>query len=331
MLETPVVVCIYNRPEKVKQLMTTVRAVRPMKVLLIADGPKARSADDLERTSDAQREFRNSIDWPCEVLENVSQTNLGLRERISSGLTWAFDHVPEAIILEDDCLPHPDFFTFCEQMLNDFRNDDSIGLISGSSFLPPDLNLSGDFYVSNFVNIWGWAAWSRTFEDYDASLKSWPKDQDFVFQSAGITRLRARLYWRLAFSETKRSKIDTWDYQLVHLLWKRSQKTIVPTRNLIVNTGFGLDSTNTIFGASSRVDFSDRLSFPALRPQIMDVDPRIDSQISKLNFEISTLSYISKTLYFRLPSWARNVLGRILRYLVGRSSLHVDSHNAGAQ
>ena len=51
-------------------------------------------------------------DWPCEVIKNYSDINLGCGPRVSSGIEWVFQTVEEAIIVEDDCLPHQDFFYF---------------------------------------------------------------------------------------------------------------------------------------------------------------------------------------------------------------------------
>ena len=52
---------------------------------------------------------------------------------VSSAISWFFNNVDEGIILEDDCLPHPDFFYFCEQLLDKYRNDKRIWCITGNN------------------------------------------------------------------------------------------------------------------------------------------------------------------------------------------------------
>ena len=74
------------------------------------------------------------VDWDCEVHHNYSETNLGCRQRVSSGISWVFEQVEDAIILEDDCLPHPTFFAFCAEMLECYRHDQRVSSISGNNF-----------------------------------------------------------------------------------------------------------------------------------------------------------------------------------------------------
>ena len=68
----------------------------------MADGAR----DEAEREAcERTRAIVDRVDWPCEVLRNFSDVNLGCRRRPVSGIDWAFGQVEEAIILEDDCLP----------------------------------------------------------------------------------------------------------------------------------------------------------------------------------------------------------------------------------
>ena len=102
--------------------------------------------------------------------------NLGCKARVSSGLDWVFEQVPEAIILEDDCLPHPTFFRFCEELLAHYRDDQRVGMISGDNFQFGHRINDDSYYFSNINHIWGWATWrSRWQHDYDVDLKLWPK------------------------------------------------------------------------------------------------------------------------------------------------------------
>lgn len=65
---------------------------------------------DLPRRGDAEkvaavREFLDThVDWDCEVHRNYAKKNMGCKNRVSSGISWVFEHEEEAIIIEDDVL-----------------------------------------------------------------------------------------------------------------------------------------------------------------------------------------------------------------------------------
>ena len=75
---------------------------------------------------DSARAIIDSLDWDWEVMTNYSDINLGVRTRVSSSIDWVFQHVEEAIFLEDDCLPGLSFFRYCEELLERYRHDNRI-------------------------------------------------------------------------------------------------------------------------------------------------------------------------------------------------------------
>ena len=124
-MKTPVAFLIFNRPDTTAKVFEAIRQAKPPKLLVVADGPRSDNPSEAEKCQ-AAREIIEQVDWECEVLTNYSDVNLGCKTRVSSGLDWVFDNVEEAIILEDDCLPHPSFFPFCEKLLDNYRDDKRI-------------------------------------------------------------------------------------------------------------------------------------------------------------------------------------------------------------
>src|SRR5690349_8110734 len=113
-LSTPIALFIFNRPDLTRIALEAIAQVQPQKLLIVADA--ARSQDEAQMCEQARANSLR-VDWPCEVLTNFAETNLGCKERVASGLDWVFNEVDEAIIIEDDCLADPSFFTFAEQLL----------------------------------------------------------------------------------------------------------------------------------------------------------------------------------------------------------------------
>lgn len=173
-LSTAIAFCIFNRPDRTQQVFQAIREAQPSQLLVIADGPRSGHPNDLE---DCQitRSIIDQVDWDCEVLTNFSDINLGCRQRISSGLDWVFEQVEEAIILEDDCLPDPSFFPYCQELLERYRDTPEVMMISGNNFQFGHNPVEHSYYFSHYGHVWGWATWRRAWQKYDNSLAQWPQ------------------------------------------------------------------------------------------------------------------------------------------------------------
>ena len=172
-------------------------------------------------------------------------------------------------------MPHPDFFRYCDELLEKYRIDERVGLISGTSF--GDLREQGlvaeteDFVFSRYPSIWGWATWRRVWNDYDVNISLWKEyyqEISMTTQSIVLRKKNDQL-----FENVYQGKINTWDYQVSFLLWSTARLAIAPRFNLIQNIGFGPNATHTIDASQEdarRVEMSPkRLSFPLKAPKIM--------------------------------------------------------------
>ena len=125
-LKTPVAFIVFNRPEQTRRVFAEIAKAKPPILLLIGDGPRMNRVGEVEKVM-LTRQLISEVNWECEVLTNFSEINLGCKRRVSSGIDWVFSRVGEAIFLEDDCLPDPTFFRFCEEMLEYYRGDRRVG------------------------------------------------------------------------------------------------------------------------------------------------------------------------------------------------------------
>jgi len=243
-LNTPVALIIFNRPDTTALVFQEIAKARPPKLLIIGDGAREDKPDEIEKCAQA-RAIIEQVNWDCEVLTNYSDVNLGCRHRISSGIDWIFEHVNEAIILEDDCLPDQTFFRFCEEMLERYQEDERIGMIAGSNFLFGKKHGTASYYYSSSVSIWGWATWKRAWRHYDRDMKKWPQVQKKGWLKSLLLNRREHKHWSKHFQRTYDGQIDTWAYQWVFANWLQGWKSVVPNRNLISNIGFGDGATHT--------------------------------------------------------------------------------------
>lgn len=282
-LKTPVVFIIFNRPETTKRVFAEIARARPPKLLVIADGPRTDHYDDVEKCA-AVRAIIDGVNWDCEVLKNYSDVNLGCKRRVSSGLDWVFNKVEEAIILEDDCLPHPTFFQFCEEMLKKYRDDKRIAMISGDNFQFGRKRTMYSYYFSRYTHIWGWASWRRAWANYDVDMKLWPKIRDGGWLDDLLGDKKGVWYWKYKFENVYQGKIDTWDYQWTFACWIQSALTVLPNVNLVSNIGFGMKAVHT----QDKNEFAHMeigpMTFPILHPYYILRDSKADFYVEKKMF-----------------------------------------------
>ena len=268
-LSTPVAFLIFNRPRLTALVFEEIRRARPAKLLVVADGPRPDRPGEAEKCAKT-RGIIDGVDWPCEVVTNYSETNLGCKKRVSSGLDWVFGEVEEAVVLEDDCVPHPSFFQFCSQMLEKYRDDERVFHIAGSHFRLRGEKNPSSYYFSRYSFIWGWASWRRAWKHYDVGMKLWPmiRDGNWLRDFLGNDSL-ARRFTR-EFEHIYTGKLDTWDYQWGLTCWINSGLSIRPHVNLISNIGFSSDATHTTDADNPAANLAtEPMEFPLRHPPFM--------------------------------------------------------------
>ncbi|MCJ7547022.1 MAG: glycosyltransferase family 2 protein [Deltaproteobacteria bacterium] len=264
-LKSTIAFLVFNRPETTIRVFEEIRRARPPKLLVVADGPCADRQSEVDKCQ-AVRAIIDTVDWPCEVLKNYSDVNLGCKIRVSSGLNWVFDQVEEAIILEDDCLPHPTFFRFCEELLERYRDDERIVMISGDNFQSGKMRTKESYYFSRYTHIWGWASWRRAWRHYDVDMKVWPEMRDGGGLCKVLLDEKVISYWTNIFERVYNGEIDTWDYQWLFACLIQNGLSILPNVNLVSNIGFNMKATHTTRQGNFNNMRTQPMAFPLAHP-----------------------------------------------------------------
>lgn len=276
-LKTPVVLLIFNRPDSTRVVFDTIRKVRPEKLFVIADGARPEKPGE-EILCDRARKVIEEVDWDCQVFKNYADRNLRPLVRISSGLDWVYEHVEEAIILEDDCVPDLTFFDFCQILLAYYRHDTRIMSISGNNFQFGRRRTEYSYYFSRNTHCWGWATWRRAWKYYDIEMKLWPEIKSGewlrdILQNRAEENFRKRL-----FEKVYNDKLYGWDYRWDLACWIQNGLTILPQVNLVSNIGFSKEAThtkNTKSPFSNMPSFS--MEFPLSHPPFVIRDVQADN------------------------------------------------------
>lgn len=240
----PVVFLVFNRPQHTARSFERIRAARPKRLFVVADGPRSTHPDDV-RLCEETRKIAASPDWPCKLQTNFAEVNMGCRRRVSSGLDWVFDQCEEAIILEDDCVPCGSFFGFCSDLLERYRDDVRVVSIGGANFQLGHTRGEGSYYFSAYTHIWGWATWRRAWRLIDIELASWPAAREQGLLSSILEDPREVEYWTGIFEKSYRGEIDSWGYPWLFSSWMRNTLCAVANQNLVTNSGGGPEATHT--------------------------------------------------------------------------------------
>jgi len=285
-LETPVALCIFNRPDLTARVMARLAEVCPTRLLVVADGPRPDRPEDVALCAEALR-IATSPTWPGDLRANVSETNLGCRERIAGGLDWVFDEVEEAIVIEDDCLPTLSFFPFCAELLERYRDDRRIGAIVGTNLSGERPDSAESYFFSRFFYPWGWASWRRVWRDYDVRISHLDAVRDLGILDSAFTDARVRQFFDEKFSAVQRGAIDTWDFQLGFMLLAHGSLVATPSVNLVRNLGGGrADATHMTEEVSVGTDATEELEMPLCHPAEVVPFRRADLAVERICFAL---------------------------------------------
>ena len=312
----PVVLIAFNRPDLTAQVFERIRQWKPQEMVLIVDGPRKGHSDDPDLV-DRVKDIVRQVDWPCTVTEDFADANLGLKRRISSGLTRVFASHDAAIIVEDDCVPDLSFFPFAEELLTRYADEPRVGLIGGTSRLRGKRASKYSYDFSDDVRIWGWATWARTWNGFIASGdldSTWDTEtkERMVRSFPQGPRRRA-----MASMMDKAAELDSW--ALPFTIHCRSQQYLsaVPEVNLVENIGFGARSTHTTFEDYVSEVKANLLTFPLRHPSAIAHNPAVDRLENAMDARVRLLYPLRHPL---------NVAGRLLRFV--RTRVRQSRHGA---
>lgn len=284
-MKSAILFLVFNRPENTKKVFEAIREAKPARLYVAADGPRLYHDD--KHKCDQVRKIVTDVDWPCELSTNFREDNLGCKIAVSSAIDWFFSHEEEGIILEDDILPSSSFFVFCEMLLDIYRDEPSVAVISGCNPAPSAIDARNDYDFSSYALIWGWASWRRVWIDYDVDIKGWNGKSNDLKKWMSNSNILSVSMWSNIFDRIVKGEIDTWDYQLNYLLMNESKVSIIPKINLVDNIGFGSDATHTVNEKPAWLGGSDNMNIIDLDFRHPKINPLLDKRISEVVFNIT--------------------------------------------
>jgi hypothetical protein len=304
--DTPILLLIFNRTDVTQKVFNKIKEIKAKYLFVCADGPRPGREDD-KINCKLTREIINQVDWDCEVKTLFRDENLGCGFSVCSGISWFFEQVDQGIVLEDDCLPENSFFPFCKELLNRYREDESIYIISGTNMQNGISRNDGSYFFSNYPITWGWASWRRAWSHFCYDIPDFDKDfkngaLNHAFQSKGEKK-----YWKSKVQQSVTEKKNIWDYQWWFAIWKNRGMAITPNVNLILNLGFRNTGAHSFLYDSVREpSISKSIQFPLIHPENKIINKEADL------FTFNNVYSHSFSRFLRLTK--ENGLLRILKY-----------------
>jgi hypothetical protein len=270
--DTPILLIVFRRTDLTKRVFEAIRRHRPKRLFVAADGPRPERGRDEARQCEATRAITELVDWPCHVSRHYATENLGVSRRPNSAIDWAFEHVDRLVVLEDDCLPSPDFFRFCTEMLERFADDARIYSVCGVNLQSPEWTCPASYCFSRYSHSWGWATWRRAWAAQDLQLSRWKqlRSSDWIERYFG-RRDEARC-WRDILDRACEGRVPAWDYQWNFNNWIHDRFAVHSGRNLVCNIGFGADASNTTIASGIGGIPIQPMEFPLRHPDAIERD-----------------------------------------------------------
>lgn len=245
LVDVPVLLIFFARPEKTRKVFEEIRKARPSKLYLYQDGPREGRPDDIENINKC-RDAVSNIDWDCTVYYKYQDQNYGCDPSEFIAQKWMFEHEEYGIVLEDDDVPSQSFFPYCKELLEMYKDDSRIGIICGMNNLGTYNEEDGaSYFFSRTGSIWGWATWKRNVDKWDEHY-SWLSDEAML--KALKTSLDKPTYDFLIQTSIKHRDTGKAHYEsiLAAAIYLQNQLNIVPVYNMISNIGIGDNGTHGV-------------------------------------------------------------------------------------
>ena len=295
-MNTPIAIIFFNRLMPLKRLISILATVKPDKVYLISDGPRESRAGEFEKVKEC-REFMTNLPWTCEVKINFAEKNMGCRARVTSGLDWLFKHEERAIILEDDCIPEPEFFLWIEKMLERYVDEPKVLSIGGTNLRPQLCAQNVDAVFSKYSMIWGWGTWRRAWQKNDTNLDLFSDACKRHHFRKWLGKWRAEWYWRYLLTHVKTS----WGYRWAFTHFVNEAYCVLPPVNLVENIGMtDVEATHTSSNPYYLAPVSNGWDIPCDAPSAVKNNALLDKWIED--------NFFSRSLVGRIKWLARKVL-----------------------
>ena len=302
--KTPILILGFNRPNLLQELINRIKVFEPEKIYISIDGARKNNTKDKKLIEKIKKIVLNEITWDCDLKTKFFENNYGVKNAPVKGINWLFENEEMGIILEDDVNPDISFFPFITTLLNKYKYDHKIMMISGNNYIYSKNKIKENYYFSKSPGTHGWATWKRSWKKFDLSMMNFTKFDFFKILYYFNFNLAKTHYFYKRFLLCKNDKIQAWDYQHFYSIINNNGLIIKPNINLCKHIGWELETGEESThgkGADGLPDVINQpMTFPIVHPRTIGqnyaFDNIEDKKLRKLFFFKYFFYLISKKL-----------------------------------
>jgi hypothetical protein len=305
---TSLLLLFFNRHDTLKSVIESVKLYKPSRVYLASDGARSHIEGEVEQVRQVRDYVLSQIDWDCEVKTLFRDENLGCKKAVHEAVQWFFSQEEKGIVLEDDIVPSLNFFHFCEDALERFKDDKRIGSITGRNELGEWG--SHDLFTASRFQCWGWASWSDRILGLNVDF-GYDKDIDYskLYENS---MWEERCYLDSVLGLLQTNQVNSWAYAYDLNFKKIKQLQIYPKLNMVKNIGFGEAGTHSSSRLSDKVFFYEGFQ-PSLNYTNIFDDKSYIKQ--KLRSEYGGIFQLYFMRHIRYLKWLRKLRRKVRSWL----------------
>lgn len=237
MKESAVLLITFNRPDTTREVLKALQVAKPKRLYVFSDG--ARNEEEEKVCQKVRELVTEMVNWDCDLRRKVSEKNLGCGPGPFTAMNWAVEEEDRIIILEDDCVPSPAFFPYCNYLLEKYLNDERIWIVSGNNYCP-EFPLPADYAFTRYAHSQGWATWRRCIKSVDLSMRKYPEFKERKLMYSLLPKNEAEFFLKKfdRIYQDKNAMSHIWDFQFGFNIRANYGIGILPKSNLVKNIGY---------------------------------------------------------------------------------------------
>lgn len=313
-MHTPILLISFNRPAHTKRVLEVVLSQDPPDLYVFQDGARPGNETDLEKCLEVRKVIKDLVELSPHTTVHCffSEENLGCGPGPARAISWFFENVEQGIILEDDAVPHPDFFMYAEELLERFKDDSSVHAV-GSMNVDTRKWGDGSYYFSMMNrNLCAWATWRRAWQCFDIEMKGVTRRRLARVLHYYKCGLLERSFWcdRLAEVHKDGCGGKSWDMQFFMSVWLNHGKGIIPNVNLSSNIGTVDDATHRMSPGNIIDNIPTQPILPLRHPSTGEIQYTADREFHFRYFERNKRNWSRlKTFQYTLNKWVKRFVG----------------------
>ena len=239
---TPVLLIAFNRPDTTKKVFQKIREVKPTKLFVAVDGSRDNKNGEAQLVEQV-KQIVKQVDWDCEINYKFNNYNLGAEITVSSAISWVLENEESVIVLEDDIIAPLSFFRFAQEMLEKYKYEENVYMISSCNQTPIKLPNSEDYLFARYGHTWGWATWKRAWNSFDLYVNDFDQYLKTNILKTLTDTPKEKKSWHHIINRMKLKGPgnNNWDYCWAYIKFKNQGLNIVPRNHISSNIGvYGL-------------------------------------------------------------------------------------------